>query len=267
MSERFRPIKDTAKKSDERGATYRQIVKVRQEEQDGNERDHAQEDGAHRALPPRLLVDLAPAVAAKGWQGHETPADEIGYPECYQLAICTELDGRECLLSAEALRSHRRLEKAQQRDEERCAHRVTDVAHMCTLEGPSEAEKMARCSLHCAQDLHTLLIPLEVPGEKCGNDDDKEAVRDVCNARIARLHAALHLSKDHDHREAHERHRDSQLVSPAKVAKDEPHLVDSAAMVYAARLRRQLVEAQLGHKLVDEDDKANGGDEAAQEGA
>lgn len=68
------------------------------------------------------------------------------------------------------------------------------MVHMRCLKRPPEGESLARGGLDCAENLYALLVPLQAPGKVCRENDHKEAIRDIRNTRVSRLHAALDLS-------------------------------------------------------------------------
>lgn len=72
--------------------TYRNIVKVRQHEENTDNRDQRQEDAAHRRLPTSRSIDLTPSITSKGRQTHKKPTKDIRDAQCNQLSVRTQID-------------------------------------------------------------------------------------------------------------------------------------------------------------------------------
>jgi hypothetical protein len=166
--------------------------------------------------------------------------------------------------SAEALCGDGRLEEAEQRNEEGGAHGVTDDVHLRQLEGPAECEEVSGRGLDLAENVDALVLPVELPRQDDGDDDNEEAVGDVGDPVVARLQALLELAHHEHEDETDGGHDDGELVGTAEVPDNELDLVDAAA-VANTRLGGVPGQAELGDELVDGDDETNGRDEAAQE--
>jgi hypothetical protein len=97
--------------------TYRQVIEIGKQKQDGQQRQQTQKDGAHWGLCASRLVHLASPVAAKGRQGHEHATHEVGGAERNHLSVRAEFDAGN-RASTQTLGRNRRLEKAEERNEE-----------------------------------------------------------------------------------------------------------------------------------------------------
>ena len=137
--------------------TYREIIEVGQEEEHTNDSNQTEEDTAHRSLAPSRGIHLAPTVTSKSRQSHEASTHDVGNPKRNKLTIRTE---RHVLYAfpvptfaaSETLRSDRRFEEAEQRDQETGTHRFSDVFHVCRYEGEMKGERGASVGLNIAQD-------------------------------------------------------------------------------------------------------------------
>lgn len=87
------------------------------------------------------------------------------------------------------------------------------MLHVRSLEGPSELEKMTRSGLNRPENLNSLALPVEVPREKCGNDDNEETIRNVRNPGVLGHHVFLELSHSHHDYEADSGHNEGKLVN------------------------------------------------------
>lgn len=174
--------------------TYRQVVKVREQEENAQQRDETEEDGAHRALAARLLVHLASTIPSKRRDTAEAPTDKVCDTEGNQLAVRTQLHALDGLAAAETLSSDRRLKEAEESDEKRVGHGFADVCDIGRQERPAKDEQAARRCLDVAENLNTQIVPSELPAEDDGSYDDDEAVRDEDDRRKSWLEILLPLA-------------------------------------------------------------------------
>jgi hypothetical protein len=121
-------------------------------------------------------------------------------------------------------------------------------------------------SLDLAQDSNTLLVPPEMVCKPCRKHDDEEPIREISDSRVPWLQPSLQLTEQHNDNEAGPRQCKRESVDPVEIAEYESQLVDAAAVADSRRLLLQSAEAELRHQLIDGDDEADSGDEAAQKG-
>lgn len=143
--------------------TYRQVVEVREQEENAEQGDETEEDGAHRALSASLLVHLASAIPSKRRDATEAPTHKVCNTEGDQLAIRTQLHALDGLAAAETLSSDRRLEEAEESDEKRVRHGFANECDVGGQERPTKDEQAARRSLDVAENLNAQLVPSELP--------------------------------------------------------------------------------------------------------
>ena len=62
------------------------------------------------------------------------------------------------------------------------------------IEGVGGWEGVSGGGLHVAEDCKTFLVPLKMPAEEAGEDDDEEAVGEVGSAWITRLEAFFNFA-------------------------------------------------------------------------
>ena len=77
--------------------TYRNVVEVWQQEHHAEDSDQAEEDGTHRRLATCAGVDLAAAVASKGWNRHEQSSKHVGHTQSDQLSVRRHGDIRDSI--------------------------------------------------------------------------------------------------------------------------------------------------------------------------
>lgn len=69
---------------------------------------------------------------------------------------------------------------------------------MVELEGEVESEEASAGGFNVAEDLEAFLVPGEVVGEDCGEDDDEEAVGEECDVWDSFLESLFEVPADHD---------------------------------------------------------------------
>lgn len=231
--------------------TYRQVVKVRKKEEDGQQGDDAQKHGTSRTLATGALIHLTSTVSAKGWQAHEATANHIGNAKCDHLSVGTQLNTLDGLARAQTLCSYRGLEESKKSNEKRCRHGASDMRHVFQLEWPLESQQLAVSSLDCSENFNTLAFPVKLPAENRRHDNNHKSIRNISNARVSRLEAVLHFTKhsvntgsvakpqrshlpaNHDDKKADSCHGECQPVHLVNVANHKPDLFNRASMAHA----------------------------------
>lgn len=184
----------------EGGGAYGEVVEVGEHEEDAEKGDEAEDDTAHWRAAARRSVDFAAPIAAKRRQSHEAPANDIGHPQRHEFAVGAQDNTLQAVAvlavaAAEAFGRDRRLEEAEQSDQEGGAHGFADVLHVRGDERPVEGKGGAGARLHVAEDFKPLLVPATFPGKDGGENDDDEAIGYIRNRRVSRLQTSFELPK------------------------------------------------------------------------
>lgn len=166
----------------------------------------------------------------------------------------------------QTLRSHATLKEPEQRNHKSRPERIVHIAEVPRLERELGPERRP-LRLDITQDVQPAGLPLKLPREDRRKHDDEEAVGDVGHPVHARLQPALDLAQHEDDGDGAETDSAGQLVRFAAVAEEEEDLVEAGTVAGAGGVRGGGVEAHFGDELVDDDDDADGADEAAEEGA
>lgn len=159
---------------------------------------------------------------------------------------------------------------------------------MGQLERVAEREHVTGCGFDLAKKLNTFVFPVKTVGQEGGENDNEETIWKICHARISGLQTTLdlarggfisqyrldseergrvHLPEHYDDDKAHDTDEARKLMPLAEMGEDELELLDGATVGHGGRLVCHLVQAKNGCHLVDEDDQADGRDEATQEWA